>query len=185
MNEKVNEEQSQRKRVSNQFHQKDNKITVLTDKLKEAQSNDKKTQKLLKEYEEKIKELEVGVKKKGTKKPEPKRDKGPKLFGANEDALIDALYGEPIPPVRSTYQSNNYGNVDEFGHADLPPARPVPQAQPTQQIQQLNAPNNYLINSSKKEESKQVKFNQNVNMHQDSDSSIEGMSYSLHNLLKS
>jgi hypothetical protein len=129
--------------------------------------------------------LEVGVKKKGTKKPELKRDKGPKLFGANEDALIDALYGEPIPPVRSTYQSNNYGNVDEFGHADLPPARPVPQAQPTQQIQQLNAPNNYLINSSKKEESKQVKFNQNVNMHQDSDSSIEGMSYSLHNLLKS
>lgn len=88
MDDRVKEEQAQRKRISNQFSQKDNRIVVLTDKLKEAQGNEKKMQKKLKEYEEKIKELETGVTKKVSKNKEPKKEQKPILFGANEDMVI-------------------------------------------------------------------------------------------------
>jgi len=108
----------------------------MSNKLKEAEKREKEMNKKMKEFEEKIKELEA--ENKGKKRKEEKKDKGPKLFGANEDALIDALYGPPIPMAKGAQnipQANT--QVDQFGHADIPPAksRKEDEIRPAQKIQ--------------------------------------------------
>ena len=82
-------------------------------------------------------------------KEEP--DRVPQLFGDNEDALIDALYAQQIPPAQPKQRIVSEPNEhlvpvkpllmsqfeheeippakqllkDQFGHEDIPPAKPL------------------------------------------------------------
>ncbi|CAI2359536.1 unnamed protein product [Moneuplotes crassus] len=186
LNTQIKEEQSQRKRVSNSKSQKDNRITVLDNKLKEALTNEKQMKKKLKEYEQKIQELEEGKKK--TPKKKEVKDTGPKLFGANEDALIDALYAPTIPLANNPQLRQNQG-VDQFGHHDIPPARPKQEEEivPVKKIQDSSikgplfgsSPDSFGYENipparhaaNKDEEVKKVHFPENLNMHENSSAS--------------
>jgi hypothetical protein len=79
------------------------------------------------------------------------------LFGANEDALIDALYAPLIPRRTDVPHSVLPPGVDKYGHEEIPPA----------------------MNSTKKpylpkEESKQVRFSEKMNLHENSSASSLG-----------
>ena len=163
LEEKVKEEQSLKKGISNSVSQKDNKITVLTNKVKELQDANKQLQKKNKEFESKIEEIENSdkVSKKSSKKAAQKKEPSdaPKLFGADEDALMDVLYGAPIPPRKEEQKAQLPRGVDKFGHEEIPPAK------------HLKKPHN---TSAKKEEGKHVRFGENLNMHENSSTSSLG-----------
>lgn len=166
----VKDENSDKKRISTSISQKDNRITALTNKLKETQNNEKQMKKKLKEYEKNIEELEAANKKAGKsiKKSQPKKENSdaPKLFGANEDDI----YVPPLPKKQSHPSQPQHipqphtqffgAGKDEFGHEDIPPARHL--------LANKETP------SAPKEESKQVRFGENLNLHEDSSASSLG-----------
>lgn len=115
LNLKIQEEGAQRKRITNASSQKENKITVLNTKLEEFTKKSKQQDKRIKELETQIQELEKSnknVKKVKIKEPED----APKLFGNNEDALIDALYAPLIPSANPKSQQRQIGVMQPDGN---------------------------------------------------------------------